>query len=372
VNPQLPESAGTASIVAAPPADAFPPLLPVAPPDASGGPGIVPAVEAAPPLEDVLSRVMPAVVLIEASGGRGSAFFVGPDTLLTNLHVVGRSSSVTVRRTVGEPIPARVAATASQFDLAVLRLSSAERVASTLPLGSAREARVGQEVVAIGSALGLLQNTVTRGIVSALRQTGDALLLQTDAAVNPGNSGGPLLDRNGRVLGVTTMGFSGRQGLNFAVAIDHARALLDGRPAGPPPATAATHTEIQGLSPSVLSETDQTRLDGTRTYEQALAQLARRADSMDNAWRQFRVSCYQGGVAGGFDREWFAVLDPRGLLGPVPTGCSGWLDDFRRQVREVRAGVESADEAARRAGVYPGLRRDTRRKHRLDYPGLDR
>ena len=65
----------------------------------------------------------------------------------------------------------------------------------------------GQEIIVIGSALGTLQNSVSRGIVSGLRASGGATLVQTDAAANPGNSGGPMLDRNGTVIGITTMGY---------------------------------------------------------------------------------------------------------------------------------------------------------------------
>ena len=92
-----------------------------------------------------------------------------------------------------------------------------------------RQARVGQEVIAIGSALGVLSNTVTRGIVSAVRQVGAVTLVQTDAAINPGNSGGPLLDRQGMVIGVNSMtvGQAGGEGVAFAVAIDHVTQLLD-------------------------------------------------------------------------------------------------------------------------------------------------
>src|SRR5213596_3868254 len=97
-------------------------------------------------------------------------------------------------------------------------------------MGSAMRARAGQEVMALGSPLGL-QNTVTRGIVSAVRQVGALTLVQTDAAINPGNSGGPLLARNGEVIGITTMSMRSAvaQGLSFAVAIDHAAALLAGK-----------------------------------------------------------------------------------------------------------------------------------------------
>src|SRR6185295_14808261 len=99
----------------------------------------------------------------------------------------------------------------------------------TLRLGSSAQARAGQEVMALGAPLGL-QNTVTRGIVSAVRNVESLTLVQTDAAINPGNSGGPLITRNGDVIGITTMSMrpSAAQGLSFAVGIEHAQALLAG------------------------------------------------------------------------------------------------------------------------------------------------
>jgi len=341
-------------------------------------PRVPPAVTAAAPdttvpadaasFESVIARAMPAIVLVEASGNRGSGFFVAPDTLLTNVHVVGRNSSVTIRRASGEVVPARVESTAPQVDIAVLKLSATDKTQPVLALGSTGNARIGQEVFAIGTALGLLQNTLTRGIVSGIRQTATATLVQTDAAVNPGNSGGPLIDRTGRVLGIVTMGYTDRQGLNFAVGIDHARALLEGKPAaappGPPPIAA-----VRGPSPSVPSEMDQTRAQGERTYEQAMAQLARRADSLENAWRQYGTSCFKGRAEGGLDRAWFVVFDEHGSVAP---GCDRWFTDFRRQAAEVAGGVIAAEELARQADVYPGVRRDTRRRHRLDYSGWER
>ena len=166
---------------------------------------------------------MLAVVLVETAEGRGSAFFVTPDTLLTNVHVVGNRSSVTIRRMDGSSAPARVEATSLLFDIAVLKVSSAEQSRVTIPMGSSGSARVGQEVFAIGSALGTLQNTVTRGIVSGIRQSGKARLVQTDAAVNPGNSGGPLVNMAGEVVGVNSAA-SSRGSVGFAVpsAVVHA------------------------------------------------------------------------------------------------------------------------------------------------------
>src|SRR5207244_11629700 len=179
-----------------------------------------------------------------ASGGYATGFFISPDTILTNVHVVAGNVSVTIRRPDGATQPARVDATAPELDIAVVRVSNPDAAQATLPLGSAMRARAGQEVIALGTPLGL-QNTVTRGIVSAVRQVGAVTLVQTDAAINPGNSGGPLLDRSGEVIGIPTKGMrsSVAQGLSFAVAIDHASALLSGRrPA------AASNTPIANLN----------------------------------------------------------------------------------------------------------------------------
>jgi S1-C subfamily serine protease len=346
-------------------------LAPRAPPAESkaAAPPAMPALEATA-FETVVARVMPAIVLVEASGGRGSGFFVAPDTLLTNVHVVGRNSSVTIRRSSGEVVAARVEATAPQVDIAVLKVSTIDKAQPVLTLGSTGSARIGQEVFAIGSALGLLQNTLTRGIVSGIRQTPTATLVQTDAAVNPGNSGGPLIDRTGRVLGIVTMGYTDRQGLNFAVGIDHARPILEGTPA-PAPAPPATPAgaPVRGPSPSLPSETEETRAQGERMYEQAMGQLARRADSLENAWRQYGTTCYKGRAAAGLDRPWFVVFDEHGSVSP---GCDRWFADFRRQAAEVASGVIAAEEMARQADVYPGVRRDARRRHRLDYAGWER
>jgi hypothetical protein len=332
----------------------------------------LPAASSLPSLEDVVSRIMPAVVLVETSSGRGSGFFVSADTLITNVHVVGSNSSVTIRRMGGATTPARVAAAASQFDIAVLKISNPDAAQAVISLGSALNARVGQDVIAIGSALGTLQNTVTRGIVSAVRQSGGAMLVQTDAAINPGNSGGPLLDRTGVAIGITTMGYSGRQGLNFAVAADHARALLEGRPMPVAPA-AARSDDMRTLSPAVPSETEQARTDGTKVFEEALSRLARQAQVLDDYWARFRQACYQGRVASaGLDHEWFALFDDRAMQGAVAPGCGATFADVRNRAADIRDAVSAADETARQAGIYPGVRRDTRRKHRLDYPGFDR
>src|SRR5262249_10916183 len=151
----------------------------------------------------------------------------------------------------GATKPARVESTAPEFDIAVLRVAGTAATQPTLALGSAARARAGQEVIVLGTPMGL-QNTVTRGIVSAMRQRGVVTLVQTDAAINPGNSGGPLLDRDGNVLGIATMSVKAgvAQGLSFAVAIDHAQELLAGRHT-PLNGPAAAQTPLASLTQTI-------------------------------------------------------------------------------------------------------------------------
>src|SRR5712692_358962 len=331
-----------------------------------------PAAASTMSLEDVVSRAMPAVVRVEAGDSFGTGFFIAPDTILTNVHVVSGNSSVTIRRPGGATSPARVDTTASELDIAVLRVSTPDPRQATLTMGSGMHARAGQEVIALGTPLGL-QNTVTRGIVSAVRQVGTVTLVQTDAAINPGNSGGPLIDRSGNVIGITTMGMRSAvaQGLSFAVAIDHAAALLEGRRP-----TAAAGTPItslnQAMAPAGPSEADTMRQQAARAYEQTLAGLAQAADSLDRYWDRFKTACYRGRVAASYDRDWFAIWDPRAMQGAVADGCESNFADIQRLAAQIRDRVVAAEEAARRADVYPGTRRDLRRKYRLDYSGWDR
>ena len=354
------------------PALADPPsIMPKDPPAVSS----VATTSAAPALEDVIGRSLPAVVRVETSNATGSGFFITPDTLLTNVHVVGGNASVTVRRAGGDTVPARVETTAAEIDVAVLKIANPNPGQATLPMGAASRLRAGQEVIALGSPLGVFQNSVTRGIVSAVRQVGELTLVQTDAAINPGNSGGPLIDRAGDVIGITSMSIPSRQGLGFAIGIEHAQALL----AGHHMQTTSSATPLVALSHAMAtgdaqpSDSDLQRDEGTRTYEQTLAQLARTASGLDDYWQRFRKVCYEGRIVGSFDREWFAVFDPvRAMPGNVPPQCGSYFDDIKTRAREIQQGVLGADEAARKSDVYPGVRRDLRRKYRLDYDAWDR
>jgi len=326
------------------------------------------------PLEDVVGRAMPAVVLVETSSGRGSGFFVRPDTVITNVHVVKDDAFVKLRRMDGTTLQARVEIKSAAFDIAILKLISPAPGQVVIPMGSAESLRPGQEVFTIGSALGTLQNSVTRGIVSGVRRSGEATLVQTDAAANPGNSGGPLLDRDGVAIGITTMGYRDQQGLNFAVAIDHARGIIDGRVVASTAKPLAMN-DLKTLSPAVPSGAERALEEGQRAFLATVAQAARAADALDDEWRRFRQGCYSGPIAAGAEsREWLIMLTPRAIT-PAQAGrgsCTTFLVAFQGEAGRVGAEMKRALDDARRAGVLPGVVRDALRTHRLEFDSWDR
>jgi S1-C subfamily serine protease len=334
---------------------------------------VAPAPTAQPPssLEDVVGRVLPAVASITAGQARGTGFFVRHDQVLTNAHVVEGQSSV--RLQAGDTdYTARVVTIAQGSDLAILQVYNANPQQPTLRLGSASTARVGQEVIAVGSALGVLSNTVTRGIVSAFRDVGTVRLIQTDAAINPGNSGGPLVDRNGVVIGINSLAVASRegQGIGFAVAIDHASALLNGQGAS---TSAPTPLTALNKAMSGSGDGDAIRGQGEQAYMQAIEWAARNSQPLDDYWNRYAANCVRSSARSG-DRPWFAVFDPKGVNLNVTSGinCQSWLDTVRTNALPIRSAIDQATEVARRSGVYPGVMRDLRRRHRLDWTGWDR
>ncbi len=334
-----------------------------------------PAPAAAPSTEDMVARALPAVVVVETSTGRGSAFFVDRDRLITNHHVIVGQSYVKLRLSDNSTLDARILATAPDYDLAVLQLMRSGAEASAprafLSLGTVQEVRPGQGVFAIGTPHGVFQSTVTRGIVSSLRQLDKVVVLQTDTALNPGNSGGPLLDSGGRVIGVNTMVFRGSQGLNFAVAVDHARALLEGRDlklAFVPP----SNDGMKGLLPGAgTTESDRAREEGTRRYAAQLAALAQGADQMERTFATFLAYYWDGRVVGHFDRNFYALWEKDALQGQPVKGHEGRVALVRQAAEQLRAHLREVEEEARRADVFPGTRRDLRQRHRLEHRGWD-
>ncbi|MFL5070473.1 MAG: S1C family serine protease [Xanthobacteraceae bacterium] len=187
----------------------------------------------------VVETVGPAVVRVDRSerdrpgrGGTGSGVVISPDGLvLTNAHVVNGARAIRLTDTEGRTTEARLLGIDPDTDLALLRADAARSLPAA-KLGNSKQLRRGQLAIAIGNPLGF-ESTVTAGVISALGRslratTGRMIedVIQTDAALNPGNSGGPLVSSRGEVIGINTAVILGAQGICFAVASNTANHVL--------------------------------------------------------------------------------------------------------------------------------------------------
>lgn len=198
-------------------------------------------------IQEILAKVQPAVVAIRTRSlelselfrplpaqGAGTGFVISPDgVIVTNNHVVANAQSIEVVFGNEAAKPARVLGRDRFSDLAVLKVEASGL--TTAPLGDSDKLRVGDDVVAIGNALALKGGpSVTRGIVSATNRTIEAEnglrlenVIQTDAAINRGNSGGPLVNSDGEVVGINTAVAGDAQNIGFSISITQAQPIIE-------------------------------------------------------------------------------------------------------------------------------------------------
>ncbi len=232
------------------------PPTPTPPPPVSLPPGSQPLIDAAGldfaerRVVEVYNRVAPSVVTITTrvlrrgfffqvipEEGSGSGFVLDREgRILTNFHVVEGAQNIEVIFEGDQAFPARVIGVDPRNDVAVLQIDAPSELLTPVTLGSSADLQVGQRAIAIGNPFGQFSRTLTTGVISALDRTLEGQdgrtisgVIQTDAAINRGNSGGPLLDSSGRVIGINTAIFSPTgtsAGVGFAIPVDTVKRML--------------------------------------------------------------------------------------------------------------------------------------------------
>jgi len=291
---------------------------------------------------DVVEHAGPAVVAIEIAaargshpGGAGSGFVVTPDGyVMTNSHVVSGARAIKVKTPAGEVADAQVVGDDPATDLALIRVDAAALAAQRsgvpyLPIDGALAPRVGQLAVAIGNPLGF-ESTVSTGVVSALgrslRGKGNRLIdgvIQHTAPLNPGNSGGPLLDGAGRVIGVNTAIIARSQGLGFAIAVETAAWVLG---------QLLAHGRVRRAWLGVGAM--RRPLDRRLAYRHDLGAAAVEVQSVEPGSPAARAQLQEGDLLVRFGTAWLDGVDAlHRVLRTWPAGQAAMLVVIRRGVR---------------------------------------
>lgn len=177
--------------------------------------------------EKVITAVQQSVVFITAEGGSesissGSGVIVMDDEVLTNCHVIENAEKITVQFSDGQKMPANVKGRVGKLDMCALSVLTNNR--PKVLISQLKNIKTGQSIYAVGSPLSL-KLTISDGIVSALRDDGDAKVLQITAPISPGSSGGGVFDEKGRLLGLTTFTLTKGQNLNFAIPAEYRNSI---------------------------------------------------------------------------------------------------------------------------------------------------
>ena len=294
---------------------------------------------------------------METNKGAGSGVILGAGGVVTNYHVVDGASSVTVQFADQRTAPAQVVRADRRRDLALLAVPTTE---APVALGETEGLQPGAPLLAVGyprpDALGARSASVTRGVFSGLwRAPDDVWFVQTDTAVNPGNSGGPLVDAQGRVVGIVTARVPGAEGLNRAVAANEVRVFLASadNPPPPPPPAAPTATPRPGPRQELF-----------QAFDAILAVHQANRDRLGTAYGSFRAGKvsptafaaevdYQISARSLTRREASALLARTGgdpALSNLVTEFMASMDLSVKYVQDERAmlarGVPRTDEAA--------------------------
>ena len=338
-----------------------------------------------PKATEVFERASPAVVVVQAihSGGRsqGSGILVGTSRVVTSLHVVDGAREISVVKG-GHTLPASVAVSDRDHDLALLDVPGIR--GSPGAYRKSGDLRVGETVYAIGAPRGL-DLTLSEGLISGLRPYKGGVAIHTTAALSPGSSGGGLYDADGALIGVTTFEADRGENIDFVVPIDWVVALREEPDTAPasviPAATSLPRAEAQLLPPTpdpagAESGVDRARGLGNVEFEREMKILEAKADQADIAWGRYVEGCHldvttasAGAAVGG--RGWFAVAYASTTTTRLSDACAE-AGTFYSLIAQVKAGMCVAEDRARMSWVYPGTRRDIRRKYRLDWDGWDR
>src|SRR6476660_8918504 len=218
-------------------------------------------------LPELVKRIKPSAVAIETFDSRGntlsrgSGFFIGPDRIITNRHVIDRSNRVEVHLMDGKKFTVRgVLAVDGEGDLALLQVDIPKELAIPLPIVKAVP-QEGEFVVVIGNPFGL-EGSVSNGIVSAVREiSGYGKIIQITAPISPGSSGSPVVNMDGQVIGIATLQAAEGQSLNFAIPSERILQLKV--------------SELQTISSLTADTQKNIRSAAERYYSQGVAQLSR-------------------------------------------------------------------------------------------------